>query len=109
MPGQPVDVGEQQAGPLVGGEPPREPDRQDVGIERRLELGEHGGRLAVPGELAAQPAPGEQRELPLLAEMRVPQVAAGDPLEPFPEPAGLEARVEVVEVRPEVLEQLDDR
>ena len=54
--GQPVDVAEQEPGPLVGREPAREADRQDVGIEGALELGQDRRRLAVPGELAAQPA-----------------------------------------------------
>ena len=75
QPGQPVDVGEQQAGPLVGREPAGEADRHDRRVERVVELGQDRRRLAVAGELAAQPAAGEDRQLALLAEVRLPQVA----------------------------------
>ena len=109
-PGQPVDVGEQQPGPLVGREPAGEADRQDRRVERGIELGQHGRRLAVAGELAAQPALGEMRELALLAQVRVPQVARRDALDALPEAALLRGRVEVVEVGVEVaLEQVRDR
>ena len=60
---QPLDVGEQQARALVGREAPGEADRQDLGIERLLELLEHDRRLAVAGELAAAAGPGEDRQL----------------------------------------------
>ena len=106
---QPLDVAEQQPGPLVGREAAREADGQDVRIERGLELGEHRRRLAVTRELAAQPPAREMGELALLAEMRVPQVARGDPVDAFPEPAALGAGIEIVEVRPDALEQLGDR
>ena len=86
-PGQPVDVGEQQPGTLVGREPASEADRQDRRVERRIELGEHRRRLAVAGELAAQPALREVRELALLPQVRVPQVARRDALEALPEAA----------------------
>ena len=109
-PGQPVDVGEQQSRPLVGREPAGEPDGQDRRVERGIELGQHGRRLPVPGELAAQPALGEMRELALLAQVRVPQVARRDALDALPEAALLRGRVEVVEVGVEVaLEQVRDR
>ena len=91
-PGQPVDVAEQEAGPLVGREPAGEADGQDVRVERGLELGQDRRRLAVAGELAAQPAAREVGELALLAEVRVPQVARRDPLEALPEAAALGAR-----------------
>ena len=108
-PGQPVDVAEQQAGPLVGREPAGEADGQHVRIERCLELGQDRRRFAVPGELAAQPATREMGQLALLAEVRVPQVPARDAFQPLPEAAALGALVEVVEVGTEVLEQLGDR
>ena len=90
-PRQALDVAEQQPGPLVGREAPREADRQDVRVERRLELGQDRRRLAVARELAAQAAAREVGELALLAEVRLPQVAAGDPLEALPEAAALRA------------------
>ena len=104
-PGQPLVVAEQQARPLVRREAAREADRQDVGIERALELGQDRRRLAVAGELAAQPAAGEVGELALLAQVGLPQVRVRDPLEALPEPAVLGVGVEVVEVGAEVLEQ----
>ena len=98
QPGQPVHVAEQQAGPLVGREPAGEADRQDVRVERRLELLEDRRRLAVAGELVAQPAPGEDRQLELLALVGAPQLGVGDARHPLPEAAPLGLRVEVVEV-----------
>ena len=50
------------------------------------------GRLAVAGELVAQPPPGELGELALLAEVGVPQVPRRDPLEALPEAALLGGR-----------------
>ena len=72
---QPLQVGEQQRGALVGREPAREADRQDRRVEDLLELLERRRRLAVAGELAAQPAAGEDRELQLLALVGLPQLA----------------------------------
>ena len=64
----------------------------------------------MAGELVAESPAGEVGELALLAEVGVPQVARGDPLQALPEAALLGAGVEVVEVRVEVrLEQLGDR
>ena len=97
-----VELGEQQPGPLVRREPTGEADRQDRRIERRLELREDRRRLAVAGELAAQPAPREVGQLALLAQVRLPQLLAGDALDPFPEATLAGARVQVVEVGVEV-------
>ena len=55
------------------------------GSRASLELGQDRGRLAVAGELVAQPAPGEERELPLLADVRLPQLACRDALDALPE------------------------
>ena len=84
---EPVDVAEQEARPLVGREPPGEADRQDVRVERRLERVEHRRRLAVPGELVAEAAPGEDRQLQLLALVRLPQLVGRDLVEALPEAA----------------------
>ena len=65
-------------GPLVGREAPGEADREDVRIERRLERVEDRRRLAVAGELVAQPAPGEDRQLQLLALVGLPQLVGRD-------------------------------
>ena len=98
-PGQPVDVGEQEAGPLVGREAAGEADRQDVRIERRLERVEHRRRLAMAGELVAQPAPGEDRQLELLALVGLPQLVGRDARRGAPRTGRRSpSRVEVVEV-----------
>ena len=108
--GEPIHVAEQQAGPLVGRETSREADRQDARVERALDLGEHRRRLAVARELAAQPAPGEDRELALLAEVAVPQLAGRDAAEALPEAVLARTGVEGVEVGvEEARQQLVDR
>ena len=58
----------------------------------------------MTGELAPQPAAGEMGQLALLADVCLPQIGRVDPLEPVPEPATGGPCVEVVEVRPEVVE-----
>ena len=68
------------------------------GIERRLERVEDRRRLAVARELAAQPAPGEDRELELLALVGLPQILGRDVGELVPERPDLGLLVEVVEV-----------
>ena len=81
-----------------------------AGSSAVLELLEHRRRLAVAGELVAQPAAGEDRELELLALVGLPQLVAGIRVEPLPEAALLGLRVEVVEVGARVaLEQLAHR
>ena len=47
-----------------------------------LDLGEDRGRLAVSGQLAPQPTVHEDRQLPLLAHVRFPQLVARDPSRP---------------------------
>ena len=74
QPAQPLDVAEEQAGALVGREAAGEPDRQDVRVERCLEGIEDRRRLAVTGELVAQPAPRKDGELQLQALVRLPQL-----------------------------------
>ena len=73
-----------------------------VRVERRLELVEHGRRLAVTGELVAQPPAGEDRQLELLALVGPPQLRVGDARHALPEAAPFGLRIEVVEVRFEV-------
>ena len=57
-------------------------------------------RLAVAGELVAEPAAGEDRQLELLALMGLPQLVRRELVEPLPEAAAVAFRVEVVEVGP---------
>ena len=84
-PGQAIHVGEQQRRSLVGREPAGEADGHDLRIEGALDLAQDAGRLAVAGELAAQPAVDEQGQLALLAQVRLPQLGPRDALEPIPE------------------------
>jgi hypothetical protein len=110
QPREAVHVGEQQTGSLVGREPSGEADREHARIEDRLDLGKDGGRFAVTGKLGAQPTLDEDRELALLAEMRLPQLIGRDPREALPEAVLPGARVERVEVGIEMPgEELDDR
>ena len=105
--GEPVDVGEDQRRPLVGGEAAGEADRQDLGIERLLELRERRRRLAVAGELGQQALPGEDGELALLVQVRLPELAVRDSSDALPEALGVRLAVEVVEVGvEEALEEL---
>src|SRR5204862_5427451 len=105
-----VHVGEDHPGPLVGRKPPGEADRQDVRVEDPLELLEHARCLAVPGELRPQPAAGKQRELELLAHVRLPELVVGDLVEAIPPAAPVVTPVEIVEVRVEItLEQVAKR
>ncbi len=83
---EPVEVGEQQRRPLVGREPAGEADREDRRVEDGLELLERRGRLAVAGELVAQAAAGEDRELELLALVGLPQLVRRDLGDALPEP-----------------------
>ena len=46
---------EQQIGPLVSGEAPREAEGQNVGIEHIVGLGDDLGREAAPTQMAFQP------------------------------------------------------
>src|SRR3954451_10127114 len=96
--GQPIEVREEQPGSLVGRESPGEADGQDVGIEGGLDRVKRRRRLAVTGELAAQSAPGEDRELELLALVGLPQILGRDLGEVLPERSHLALLVEVVEL-----------
>ncbi len=102
---EPVDIAEEQAGPLVGREAAGEADREDVRIERRLERIEDDRCLAVAGELVPETAPREDRQLELLALVGLPQLVGRQLVQPLPEAAALTLRVEVVEVRPEAAGQ----
>ena len=59
----------------------------------------------MAGELGAQAAPREVGELALLAEVRLPQLGRGDPVDPLPPAAGRRRRVEVVQVGVQVSRQ----
>ena len=96
---QPVEVAEQEAGPLVRRKAPGEADRQDLRIERRLDVVENARRFAVASELHPQPAPGEDRQLQLLALVRLPELGRRDILEAVPERPDLALLVDVVEIR----------
>jgi hypothetical protein len=99
--GEPVDVGEDERRPLVGGEAAGEADRQGLGVEGVLQLLEGRRRLAVAGELGDQPLAREDGELALLVEVRLPQLPVRNPPDAFPEPLGVRLAVQVVEVRVE--------
>ena len=80
---------EQQAGPLVGREPPGEADRQDrpgraraSSSRRGRSATRRGGRTGCAAGRRAK-----MRELALLALVGLPQVAGRDPLEALPEAA----------------------
>ena len=110
QPREPIHVGEQECRALVGREPAGEADGHDRRVERGVGFGQDRRRLAVPGELAAQPTVDEDRELALLAEMRLPEVRARDAVEPLPEAVLAAAGVERAQVGVEVpREQLVDR
>ena len=88
---QPLDVGEEQAGPLVRREAAGKADRQDLRVERRLR--EHRAtrrRLAVAGELVPQPAAGRRSAAPSFCRWCASHSSvAGIASSALPEPAGL--------------------
>ena len=75
MAGQPIQVGEQQRGPLVGGEPPGEADRQDVGVEHVAGGFDHLVAFAAAAALAADAAAHERQQQILQRIVRLPQFA----------------------------------
>ena len=76
QPRQPLLVAEQERGPLVGREAAGEADGQDrPGRAPCSTLLERRRRLAVAGELVAQPAAREERQLQLLVQVGLPQLA----------------------------------
>ena len=98
-------------GPLVGREPAREADRQDVRVERRSRARSSTfGASPWRANWARRRPRAKMRELQLLAQVGLPQLVVRDAVDPLPEPADRGLRVEVVEVGVEVpLEQLADR
>ena len=94
-----------EAGPLVRREPAGEPDRQDLRFEGRFEGIQDARRFSVARELVAQPAAGEDRQLELLALVRLPQLTRREVVEPLPELAAFAFCVEVVEIRPQAAGQ----
>src|SRR5690606_6769436 len=73
-PAEPVEVGEQQPGLLVGREAPREADGQNFGVEHSLDRAELVRREAVARQLIAQPGAQKTTEALLLLEVGLPEI-----------------------------------
>ena len=82
--GEPLDVGEQQVGALVGGKAAGEADGQRVGREHFAEPLQILRRLAAAFGLLARAAAHEVEQLRLQAEVRLPQLAVVDVLDLLP-------------------------
>ena len=80
-----LEVLQHQVRALVGGEPPREPDRQRVEAERAAQLRDDRGRLAAPLRLLHGAPPREVDQPRLERLMRLPQLAIVDVLDRLPE------------------------
>ena len=102
-------VAEQERRPLVRGEPAREADGHDRGVEERLDGVQLTRWFAMSGELQAQPAPREQRQLQLLLHVGVPQALVRDPRQPLPEAVPGSLVVDAVEVCAQPVVQRPDR
>ena len=74
---QPVEVGHDQEGPLVGGEAAGEADGEGVGVEERLHLPQLVGAQAVARRLHAHPLAHEADEPLLLRAVGGPQGGVG--------------------------------
>ena len=74
QPVQPVEVGHDQVGPLVGGKAPGEADRQNVGIEQVARRFDHGVALAAAAALPADAAAHERQQQVLQRVVRLPTV-----------------------------------
>ena len=84
-PDERLEILQHQVRPLVGGEPPREPDRQGVEAERAAKLGDDGGRFAPALRLLDGAAACEVDQPGLQRLVRLPQLAVVDVLDGAPE------------------------
>ena len=82
--GQALDVGEDQVGALVGGEPAREADGQRIGREHFVQPVERLLRFAAARGLFAGAVAGEIEQLGLQAEVRLPEFAVVDAFDGCP-------------------------
>ena len=80
-----LDVLENQIGPLVGGEPARESDRQRVHAQRPPQLSDEFRRLLPLLGALHRPPPRDVDQLHLQRLMRLPQLAVVDVVDRFPE------------------------
>ena len=86
--GQPIEIGHDQVGPLVGGEPPGEADRQHVRIEHVARGFDRVVALAAAAALPAHAAADERQQQVLQRVVRFPQLARIDAGESFCQTSG---------------------
>ena len=85
QPIQPLEVGHDQVGPLVGGKAPGKADRQDVRIEQVAGGLDHGVALAAAAALPADAAADERQQQVLERVVHFPQFARIDLVDVLPD------------------------